>query len=117
MDGVAFEVVAEAPVAEHLEEGVMARRAAHLFEIVVLAGDSQAALVVGRADVAALLAPGQDVLELDHPRVREEQGLVACRHERGARDLGVAPLGEELDVAAAHLGRGEVGNRQVRHRR
>ena len=95
----------------------MARRAADLLEVVVLAGHSQAALVVGRADVAALLAPGQHVLELDHARVREQQRLVAGRHERRARHLGVAALGEELDVAAAHLGRGEVGNRQVRHRR
>jgi hypothetical protein len=116
MDRFALEVVAEAPVAEHLEEGVVPRRAADLFEVVVLAGHAQAALVVGRADVAALLAAGQDVLELDHPGVGEEQRLVAGRHERGARHLGVTALGEELDVAAAHFGRGEVGNRQVRHR-
>ncbi len=95
----------------------MARRAPHLFEVVVLAGHPQAALIVRRADVAALLAPGQDVLELDHPRVREEQRLIARRHERCARYDGVTALGKELDVAAAHLGRGEVGNRQIRHRR
>ena len=117
MDRLALEVVAEAPVAEHLEEGVVARRAAHLLEVVVLPGDPQDALVVDGADVAALLPPGQHVLELDHPGVREEQRLVARRHERGAGHLGVAALSEELDVAAANLSRSEVGNRQVRHRR
>ncbi len=117
VDRLALEVVAEAPVAEHLEEGVMARRAAHLLEVVVLAGHSQAALVVHGPDVAALLSPGQHVLELDHPGVGEEQRLVARGHERRARHHGVAPLGEELDVSATNLRPAEVGNRQVRHRR
>ena len=42
MDRLALEVVAEAPVAEHLEERVVARRPADLLEVVVLAGDAQA---------------------------------------------------------------------------
>ncbi len=117
LDRLALEVVAEAPVAEHLEEGVMARSAAHLLEIVVLAGDTEATLVVGRPYVAALLTPRQHVLELDHPRVREQQRLVPGRHKRRASYLRVAALGEEFDIAAAHLGRGKVGDRQVFHRR
>ena len=73
VDRLALEVVAEAPVAEHLEEGVVARRAADLLEVVVLAGDAQAALVVDRPAVRARLGAGQDVLELDHARVREQE--------------------------------------------
>ena len=53
MDRLALEVVAEAPVAEHLEERVVARRPTDLLEVVVLAGDAQAALVVDRPRVAA----------------------------------------------------------------
>ena len=49
VDRLALEVVAEAPVAEHLEERVVARRPADLLEVVVLAGDAQAALVVDGA--------------------------------------------------------------------
>src|SRR5262249_37295479 len=90
-------------VAEHLEEGVVAGRPPHLLEIVVLAGDPQDALVVDRAAVAPLLGPGEDVLELDHPRVREEERLVARRHEAGAGPRGVAALLEELDEAPADL--------------
>ena len=41
VDGVALEVVAEAPVAEHLEEGVVPWRPADLLEVVVLAGHAQ----------------------------------------------------------------------------
>ena len=55
-DRVRLEVVAEGEVAQHLEEGVVARRAAHLLEVVVLAGDAQALLRRRRADVLALLA-------------------------------------------------------------
>ena len=66
MDRLALEVVAEAPVAEHLEERVVARRPPDLLEVVVLAGDPQAPLVVDGPGVRALLGPGQDILELDH---------------------------------------------------
>ncbi len=97
VDRLALEVVAEAPVAEHLEEGVVPRRAADLLEVVVLAGDAQHPLVVDGARVAALFGAGQEVLELDHPAVREQQRLVAGRHEAGARHHGVVALLEELE--------------------
>ena len=107
VDGLALEVVAEAPVPEHLEEGVVARRAPDLLEVVVLAGDAQAALVVDGARVRALLGPGQRVLELHHPRVREEQRLVAGRDEGSARHDRVAALGEEVDEPPPDLGGGQ----------
>ena len=72
-DRVALEVVAEAEVAEHLEERVMARGVADVLEIVVLAARAHAALRGRRAHVGPLLLPQENVLELDHPRVREEQ--------------------------------------------
>ena len=69
VDRLALEVVAEAPVAEHLEERVVAGRAPDLLEVVVLAGDPQAALVVDRAACSsAVSAPVKHVLELDHAR-------------------------------------------------
>ena len=92
VDRLALEVVAEAPVAEHLEEGVVARRPADLLEVVVLAGDAQAALVVDRPRVRARLGADQDVLELDHARVGEQQRRVAGRARgwRWARPCGRA---------------------------
>ena len=108
MDRLALEVVAEAPVAEHLEERVVAGRAADLLEVVVLAGDPQAALVVDRARIAALLGAGQHVLELDHAAVREQQRLVAGRDEAGAGHDRVAALGEELHEPPADLGGGSA---------
>ena len=104
MDRLALEVVAERPVAEHLEERVVTRRAPHLLEVVVLARDAEDALVVDRPRVRPGLGADEDVLELDHPGVREQQRLIARRHEARAGHDGVAALGEELDEPAADLG-------------
>ena len=114
VDRLALEVVAEAPVAEHLEERVVAGRAADLLEVVVLAGDAQDALVVDGALVRPRLGAGEDVLELDHARVREEQRRVAGRHEAALRHDGVAALGEEVDEAAPDLGSRQRPDPRVR---
>ena len=88
-DCVALEIVAERPGAEHLKEGVVSWRSADLFKVVVLSGDTQAALVIDSAAIRAGLSAAEELFELDHPRVGEEEGGVACRDERGARHLGV----------------------------
>jgi hypothetical protein len=122
VDGLALEVVAERPVAEHLEEGVMARGPPDLLEVVVLAGDPQAALVVDRAVVRPGFRAGEDLLELDHAGVREEERRVAGRDEARAGHDGVPALGEELDEPAADLSGGQRldprvwGEIGVRHR-
>ena len=107
MDGLALEIVAERPVAEHLEEGVVARRPAHLLEVVVLAGDAQASLVVDGPGVRPRLGPDQDVLELDHPGIGEQQRRVTGRYQACAGHDGMPALGEELDEPAADLGGGQ----------
>jgi hypothetical protein len=103
VDRLALEVIAEAPVAEHLEQRVVARRAADLLEVVVLAGDPEAALVVHGAVVAALLGPGEHVLELDHAGVREEERRVRRRDEARARHGRVASTNEEVDEPSPDL--------------
>src|SRR4029434_6238971 len=60
-DRVLLEVVSEGEVPQHLEERVLAGRAADLLEVVVLARDAQALLGRRGADVRALLAPREDV--------------------------------------------------------
>src|SRR5690606_36442640 len=105
-DGVLLEVVAERPVAQHLEEGVVARRVTDLVEVVVLAAGAQAALHVGRAHVAAFLGAEEHVLELDHARVREQQGRVVSGYKWRRRHDGVAAGGEELEEVPADVGSG-----------
>ena len=84
-DRVALEVVAEAEVAEHLEEGVMARGVADVLQVVVLAAGAHAALRGGRAHVAALVAAEEHVLELHHAGIGEQQGRIIAGHQRARR--------------------------------
>src|SRR3546814_5950606 len=97
----------ERPVAEHLEKGVVARGVADLVEVVVLAAGTQAALDVGRAHVAALRGAEEDVLELDHARIGEQQGRIVAGHQRRGRHDGVAAGGEELEEVPADVGSGQ----------
>ena len=79
-----LEIVAEAEVAQHLEEGVVARGAAHVFQVVVLAADPEAFLAGGGPAIRPLFLAGEDVLELDHARVGEQQAGVVGGHHAGA---------------------------------
>ncbi len=78
-----FEVVAEAPVAEHFEKGVMPAGAADIVEIVVLAAGADAFLGVGGAGVGAFFLAEEDRLELVHPGVGEEQRGIVERERPG----------------------------------
>ncbi len=107
VDSLALEVITEGPAAEHLEQGVVAGRTADLFEVVVLAGHAQAALRVDGARIGALLDAAEDVLELDHAAVGEQQRLVATGHEAAAGHDLMAAFGEEAEEAIADLVRGQ----------
>jgi hypothetical protein len=92
---VVLEVVAEAEVAEHLEEGVVARGVTHVLEVVVLAAGADALLRRRRAAVGPLVEAEEDILELVHAGVGEEQRrVVAGHHGTGGDDL--VPLRGEV---------------------
>ena len=85
-DRVGLEVVAEREVAQHLEERVVARGAADVLEVVVLAAGAHALLRRwSRARTVGLRLAGEDVLELVHPGVGEQQRRVVVRDQRRAR--------------------------------
>ena len=107
---VLLEVVAEREVAEHLEERVVARGVADVLEVVVLAAGADALLRRRRAHIGPLVVAEEDVLELVHPRVREQQGRVVAGHDRARGDDGVALRLEVLqerrpDLGSFHRGR------------
>ena len=102
-DGLFFEVVAEAEVAQHLEEGVVARARPHVLEIVVLAADADALLTAGRPSVRALLAAGEAVLELHHAGVGEHQRRIVGGNQSTALHDFVAAGPEELEERSAQL--------------
>jgi hypothetical protein len=76
-----LEVVAEAEVAQHLKEGVVAARKANVFKVVVLAARADALLRSGGALVVALLRPQEHVFELVHPGVGEQKRRVVGGHQ------------------------------------
>ncbi len=93
LDRERLEVVAEGEVAQHLEEGVMPGGVADIVEIVVLAAGAHDFLRRGGALVVALLDAGEQVLELDHAGIGEQQRRVVMRHQRrGGDDLVVVLL-------------------------
>ena len=104
MDRLGLEVVAEGPVSEHLEQGLVARRPADLLEVVVLSRDAQAGLGIHRSHVVALLLPGQDTLERRHARVHEQQRRVVDGKQRRGRHARMPALLEEALEALADLG-------------
>src|SRR5262249_7520374 len=103
VDRLGFEVVAEGEIAQHLEEGVMTAGVADVFEIVVLAAGADALLRSGRTAVVALFEPEEDVLELIHAGIGEQQGRIVRGHERGASDHAVAARGEEVEKALSNF--------------
>jgi hypothetical protein len=105
VDRLVLEVVAEGEVAEHLEERVVAPRVAHVVQIIVLSARADALLRGSGPHVVACLASREDVLELVHPGVGEEQRRVLRRDERRRRNAAVSPLLEELQEPLTDLGR------------
>ncbi len=103
LDCLTLEVVAEAEVAEHLEERVVTHRVADVFEVVVLAAGADATLRRHGPVIAALVFSKEDILELHHARVREQQGRVIAGHERRTRDHLVAALTKKRQESLAKL--------------
>ncbi len=103
LDRMLLEIVAEGEIAQHLEEGVVARRIADILQVVVLAAGAHAFLRRGGAAVVALLGPGEDVLELHHPGIGEHQGRIVARHERTRGHDGVSVGREIVEKAPANV--------------
>ena len=74
-DGFLFEIIAEAPVPQHLEKGVVIGVEADVVEVVVLAAGADAFLGVGGAGrmIGAFHLPEKDGDELVHAGIREKQ--------------------------------------------
>ncbi len=117
-DGAFLEIVAEGEIAEHLEEGMVARGVADIVEVVVLAAGAHAFLGRGHPRRFRLLGAGEDVLERHHAGIGEHQRRIVARHERGRRHDGVIVLGEEIEKGGADIvGAARHRARVMRHGR
>ena len=80
--GSLLEVVAEAPVAEHLEHGVVVGVVPHLLKVVVLAAHAEAFLCVRAAPWLRRPCPEDNVFPLIHTGVSEHQRRVVLDNHR-----------------------------------
>ena len=109
MDRLALEVVAEAEVPQHLEEGLVERRPADVLDV----AGAQAFLAGRRPREAGIAQPHELPLELVHPGGREQhRRIVGHQDVAGAADAALG--GEEVEERFAkfvcfHDGPGSVG--------
>ena len=113
VDGLALEVVAEGPVAQHLEERVVVGVQADVFEVVMLTAGADALLRIGgtAGGVWALRLAEEDRDELIHPGVGEEQ-VGGVRHQARRLDDRVLLRFEEIEEGLADLGGGHGRKRE-----
>jgi hypothetical protein len=100
-DGFLLEIITEGKIAEHFEKSVMAVGEADIFQVVVFAAGADAFLAGGGAFVIALFEAEEDVLELIHACVSEEQRGIVVRNERGTAHYAMAALFEEFQKCLA----------------
>src|SRR5580658_1195536 len=100
MNGFALEVVAEAEIAQHLEECMVPGRVADVLQVVVLAAGAHAALRGGRTRIVAHVLAEEDILELNHAGVGKKQRRVVPGYERAARQHRMSVLAKEFQEAA-----------------
>ncbi len=109
LDRQRLEVVAEAEIAQHLEEGVVPGGVADIVQVIVLAARAHAFLRGGRPVVGPLLDAGEDVLELHHAGIGEQERRIVVRHQRRGRHDLVPVVPEILQERRADLVGGRHG--------
>ena len=93
-----LEVVAEAPVAEHFEHGVVVGVEAYFLQVVVFAAHAEAFLGVGDARPLRGLVAENDVFKLVHARVgKHQRGVVFDYHRCRRHNLVTFALEELLE--------------------
>ena len=99
VDRFALEVIAEGEVAEHLEEGAVARGLADVLDV----AGADALLAGGDAVARRLLLAGEIRLHRRHAGVDEQKRRVVLRDERKARQAKMTLGLEETEVHLAQL--------------
>jgi glycine/serine hydroxymethyltransferase len=98
-----FEVVAEAEVTQHFEEGVVTRGVTDVFQVVVFTTRTHATLRGGRAGIITLVETKEDILELVHPGVGKQQSRVVVRHQGAAGNYLVSLTMEKIEKRLTDL--------------
>src|SRR5438477_6004794 len=96
-NGVFLEVIAKGKISQHLKKRVMAVGEADILQVIVLPARPHTLLRRSRPRVIALLQAEEDVLELVHPRIGEEQSRIVMRNERRGVHLAVPLLNKKVE--------------------
>src|SRR5437868_7594558 len=102
-DRILLEVVAKREITQHLEERMVTVGEPDVLQIVVLAARAHAFLRGRRPRVIALFQPEKHVLELVHPRIREEKSGIVRWNERRRMDLFMTMLDKIVQKLASNL--------------
>ena len=102
-DGFALVVIAEAEVAEHLEECPVPPRPADALDVALRSGDAQTALDRDDARRGRRLLAEKDRNELLHPGDREERRRHLVRNQARRRKQLVLLADEEVDPRLTQL--------------
>ena len=103
MDGLFLEVIAKREIAQHLEEGVVARGRANAGQVVVLARDAHTFLGGDGAGVRPFFLPQKHLGKLVHARVVEQQGGVVFLWQGGAGHFFVSHAPKIINKGTADL--------------
>src|SRR3569833_2134821 len=95
MDSLTLEVVAEAEITQHLEESMMTRGIADIFQIIVFTTRAYATLRGSSPLVGPLILTQKNILELDHAGIGEQQRGIVRGHQRTGRHHFM-PLGTKI---------------------
>ncbi len=111
---LALEIITEREVAQHFKEGVMTGGVSDVFQIVVLAAGADAALRRGCPRIGSLLITEEDILELHHTRIGEQQCRVIAGYQWATGNDFMAAGGKEIeeflsDFGALHSYFGSLG--------
>jgi hypothetical protein len=91
---ITLEVIAETEITKHFEERMVARGVTDIFQVIVLAAGTHAALHGGCAGIRSLISAKEDILELHHAAVCQQHGWIVTGNQRtGTHDR--VPLGFE----------------------
>ena len=103
IDCALLEVIAEAPVTQHLEHGVVAQRriTSHLLQVVMLAAHTQALLRIGAAARLRLLCSEDNIFPLVHTSIGKHQRRVVLDNHWGRRYDNMSFRLKELQVRVA----------------
>ncbi len=91
-----LEIIAETPVSEHLEHGVVVGIHSNLFKVVVLAADTQTLLRVGHTLIFSGFVTEDNIFELVHAGIGEHQGRIVLDHHRSGGHDAMSFVAEEI---------------------